>query len=68
MPFEHDSAGAQKVASAKWLAMGGRHPPPRTVNAAIRRANELSTEIEIQVRFDGRYWQVDGIRQGAYCA
>lgn len=55
---------ASEVARARWLAMGGRRPIPRTADEAVAREGELASTIEILVRHDGRFWQIDGVRRG----
>jgi hypothetical protein len=49
---------AYEIAAEKWSDLGGELPAPPTVDEAIERQDELNHEIEIQVRHDGRYWQV----------
>jgi hypothetical protein len=67
--FEHRGA-AREIAIARWRALGGLYPPPRDVDEAVDRQDELSTGIEIQIDTSGRYPQVTAqrVRQEVYGA
>jgi hypothetical protein len=63
--IQHDGL-AREIAGEKWADLGGEMPVPGTVNEAIERQGELCAEVEIAIRYDGRYWQLVGqrVREG----
>lgn len=46
--FEH-SGFPRRIAEGKWLATGGQHPVPRTVQEALDRQHELPTVTRVKV-------------------
>lgn len=46
----------------EWRNHGGEMPPPSSVDEFIERQDELRPTKEIQVRPNGKYWEVCGIK------
>jgi DNA repair protein RadD len=53
---EHDLARAK--ASQAWRALGGRTPPPKSIDEAWKRCGELQAPSRIEVKLDGEFWRV----------
>jgi hypothetical protein len=49
---------AREVAERWWFAMGGLSPAPATVDAALRRRNELGVVLAIRTERKGKFWNV----------
>lgn len=59
--FEHVGFARQK-AEQWWHRLGGTSPPPRTVEEARARLSELASVVAIQVRPNGRFFEIVGRR------
>lgn len=59
--LEHGGFAGEK-ASVWWYRMKGKLPAPKTIEAALKRLDELIEPGEIQVRKEGKYDRVCGYR------
>jgi hypothetical protein len=57
LPIEHGDPFTRAVVARSWCQMDGEQPPPETVAEALDRIGELRVR-EIEVRKEGRFWQV----------
>lgn len=62
--FEHPGYAGDK-AKAWWRRSGGPLPVPETVDEAIARQVEIAPHTAVQVRPDGKFFQVVAFRPGA---
>ncbi len=65
--FEHEGFARSK-AHGWWCRMGGAMPVPETVAEAIDRQHELDTPDELQVRPQGKFFEIVGFRRRAEVA
>lgn len=53
---------AQQKSYALWTNLGGEYPIPKTVTEGLARIGELNTPSHIQVRANGKFFDVVGIK------
>ncbi len=59
--LEHTGTALRK-AREWWLRMGGNAPVPANIAEALERESEIVSPDEIQVRQDGKFWVICGMR------
>lgn len=53
---------AQQKAYAFWTNLGGQYPVPKTVTEGLGRIGELNTPSHIQVRANGKFFNIVGVK------